>query len=55
MALVIFVPIGRHTPYQRNDGKVFVRRGSTIRNPDYEELIELSNPKNLYRSIPRRP
>jgi len=44
--LAIFVPIGRHTPYQRNDGKVFVRRGSTSRNPDHEELIELSTPMN---------
>ena len=53
--LVIFVPIGRHKLYQRNDGKFFVRRGSTSRIANPNELTELLSQRDPYRSIPRRP
>ena len=43
--LAIFVPQGRHKPYLRNDGKVFVRRGSTSRAADPTEVKELT--KNI--------
>ncbi|MBA7526112.1 hypothetical protein ES705_18272 [subsurface metagenome] len=44
--LLIFVPQGRHKPYQRRtDGKIFVRRGSTSRSPDPTEVKELT--KNI--------
>jgi hypothetical protein len=40
--LAIFVPQGRHKPYLRNDGKSFVRRGSTSRPADSTEIKELA-------------
>jgi hypothetical protein len=40
--LAIFVAQGRHKPYLRNDGKLFVRRGSTSRPADSTEITELS-------------
>jgi len=40
--LAIFVPQGRHKPYLRNDGKSFVRRGSTSRPADPAEIKELA-------------
>lgn len=40
--LAIFVPQGRNKPYQRNDGKSFVRRGSTSRPADPTEIKELA-------------
>ena len=40
--LAIFVPQGRHKPYLRNDGKLFVRRGSTSRPADPAEIKELA-------------
>ena len=44
--LAIFVPQGRHKPYQRRtDGKIFVRRGSTSRAADPTEVKELT--KNI--------
>jgi len=43
--LAIFVPQGRHKPYLRNDGKLFVRRGSTSRPADPTEVKELT--KNI--------
>jgi hypothetical protein len=40
--LAVFVPQGRHKPYQRNnDGRFFVRRGSTSRPADQTEIKEL--------------
>ncbi|MCK4732292.1 MAG: putative DNA binding domain-containing protein, partial [Methanophagales archaeon] len=40
--MAIFVPQGRHRPYQRNDGKFFVRKGSITGPADPTEVRELT-------------
>lgn len=50
--LMIFVSQGRNKPYQRNDRRFFVRRGSTSRSPDPTEVKELT--KNTYYRFGKR-
>lgn len=50
--LGIFVSQGSNKPYQRNDRRFFVRRGSTSRSPDPTEVKELT--KNTHSRFGKR-